>query len=76
MARINKLDEEYIKSGRWKCPDSPTGAHHSHEVLREGQYAYFVCKYCLNVQKLPATLNAAMRRSNMDPRDIGISPKI
>jgi len=76
MGGIKGKDEEYLRSGRWKCLDSPTGAHHSHEVDREGQYGYFLCKYCLNVQKLPITLNAAMRRSDTDPRDTVISPRI
>jgi len=65
---IRKTDDKYFKSGRWKCPDSPTGAHHSHEVTREGQYGYFLCKYCLYVQKLPITFDAAMRKLyRMDP---------
>lgn len=76
MARIDKLDKEYFKSGRWKCPNSPTGAHHSHEVSREGQYGYFLCKYCLYVQRLPITLNAAMRMSNVSPKNTGIDPRI
>lgn len=70
MARINKLDEEYIKLGRWKCPDSPTGVHHSYEVSREGQYGYFLCKYCLGVQRKPITFVAALKESgvkNIEP---------
>ena len=73
MARVNDY-QEYIKSGRWKCPDSPTGAHHSHEIKREGQYGYFLCKYCLNVKKLPVTLDAALKDSGKSLKDQSVTP--
>ena len=62
MARVNDY-QKYINSGNWKCPDSPTGAHHSYEIKREKQYGYFLCKYCLNVKRLPITLDAALEAS-------------
>lgn len=49
-------DKDYFKSGIWKCPDSPTGAHHwvhmeQTEKLRND--GYFQCKYCEDVRCYP-----------------------
>ena len=53
---ISKKDAEYIRSGRWICKPSPTGAHHWVEVpeVKTGQ---FVCKYCYDNRKFPVTYN-------------------
>lgn len=73
MARISyivSMDKEYVKSGRWKCPTSPTGAHHSSEVSREHGHGLFLCKYCLRIQRLPTGYDGVMRRVDkalMDP---------
>ncbi len=69
MVRVG-LDKKYLKDGKWKCSNSPTGAHHSHEVKKDGQFSYFVCKYCLNVQRLPITFAAALKMSGVSPKDI------
>lgn len=59
LSHILKADEEYIASGRWKCPDSPTGAHFSREVSREGRYGLFLCIHCMRVVKLPIDISIA-----------------
>ena len=74
MAKLNDY-QEYIKSGRWKCPDSPTGAHHSQEIKREGQYGYFLCKYCLGVKRLPITLDAALKESGETLKNWSVTPR-
>ena len=51
--------EKYIKSGKWKCSESPTGAHHWIE-LRIGKLAnkgHFLCIYCHDVRKFPIEWN-------------------
>lgn len=64
------IDKEYIKSGVWKCSESPTGAHHWVE-LRVGRLAntgHFYCIYCYDVKKFPihweqvASRNTAMAK--------------
>ena len=60
VPNVKNLDKKYEKSGVWKCSDSPTGAHHSKEVSREGRYGLFVCKYCQHVQKLPLDYEKAL----------------
>ena len=40
---ISKADAEYIRSGRWMCSESPTGAHHWVETSVS---KLFDCKYC------------------------------
>jgi len=42
-SHIFNADRKYVESGRWKCKESPTGAHHWVE-LESGK---FTCKYCL-----------------------------
>lgn len=47
--KVRHKDEEYINSGRWRCPNNPEGeAHHFVEV--DGKLR---CKYC------PATRDSA-----------------
>ena len=43
-------DEEYLKSGRWKCGKSPTGSHHWIYPLLDGSLEQ--CKYCPEVREL------------------------
>ena len=38
---LRKENEEYLKSDRWKCQKSKTGAHHWIILNRTGQ-----CKHC------------------------------
>jgi len=38
----------YIESGRWKCEDSPTGAHHWVQLAGD----VFKCKHCKNYRLL------------------------
>jgi len=59
---IKKMDEEYIESGRWKCPESPTGAHYSVETSKEGSYGIFLCKYCLRIHKQPIVYDITLAR--------------
>lgn len=48
MGDIKNPYNDYIKSGRWKCTDSPTGAHFW--VERDGK---FLCKYCGEERPVP-----------------------
>ena len=57
---IERLDREYIKSGRWKCNDSPTNAHHWIEVDESG---IFHCKYCGDARRYPRTFDGALKAS-------------
>lgn len=41
IAHYKKMDQPYIDSGIWKCPDSPTGAH---QLLVKGLTG--VCQIC------------------------------
>ncbi|KKN75160.1 hypothetical protein LCGC14_0383190 [marine sediment metagenome] len=78
VGSIEKMDGKYIKSGRWKCSDSPTGAHHSHEVSKSHGYGLFVCKYCGYVQRLPTDYGTAMRMTipnNRELKDPMLDPK-
>lgn len=50
--------KDYIESGCWKCPNSPTGAHHW--VLHD---IFWVCKYCGDVRRWPMTFEGAVIRS-------------
>ena len=40
-------DEEYLKSGTWKCDESPNGAH-----FWIGDRHKFRCKYCYKTKNL------------------------
>lgn len=54
--KIELIDKEYIKSGVWKCNESPTGAHHWVELAKTQKLAsqgYFVCIHCNDVSKFP-----------------------
>jgi len=42
------IDSDYIKSGVWKCSQSPTGAHHS--IITGG---VMKCKYCGKESAIP-----------------------
>ncbi len=55
---IERLDIEYVKSGRWKCVDSPTNAHHWMEVNESG---IFHCKYCGDARRYPRTFDGALK---------------
>lgn len=49
------VDDRYIRSGVWKCKDSPTGAHHwKQDVDPESKLTLdempFICKYCRGVK--------------------------
>ena len=44
---VKQEDEIYVKSGKWKCSNSPTGAHHWLIKGRE-----MSCGYCNKVRKL------------------------
>ena len=54
----------YYKSGRWKCPHSPTGAHHwicqPHLDLKVHDYDLYICKWCNRGRWYPATIGVAM----------------
>ena len=52
---MNVEDKEYLASGRWKCADSPTGAHRWIEVSdEEGHHTLeFHCYWCHEVRKFP-----------------------
>ncbi len=69
VSNIKHMENKYLSLGKWKCPNSPSGAHHSHEVSREGGYGLFVCKYCGNVQKLPTDFPTAMKVMGKNPSD-------
>lgn len=49
---MNSEDKEYVKSGRWKCAESPTGAHHWVEKEKGATTGLFICKYCLDVKRM------------------------
>jgi len=53
---ITLQDAEYIRSGRWICKESPTGAHHWKEVP-EVERGIFVCIYCWENKRFPTTYN-------------------
>lgn len=75
MARLVQSDKDYIEAGKWKCPTSPTGAHHSSEVSRHRGYGLFVCKYCQYVQNLPLDYQTAIRLGTRNLKDPMIDPK-
>ena len=58
MADLAKQHKEYIASGRWKCPPSPTNAHHWIDHHSDG---IFVCKYCFDVRKFPRTFDGILK---------------
>lgn len=58
MSGLDKLDREYVRSGRWKCDKSPTGAHHWVERSPNG---IFICKWCFDVRRFPRTFDLALR---------------
>ena len=51
---VSKKDKDYIKSGRWKCELSPTGAHYWIEMLEDGD-GEFSCSYCKEIRKFKVT---------------------
>lgn len=58
MARLMTY-KQYLESDTWKCGESPTGAHHW--IARGGHSeGIFVCKYCMDVRKLPTAFSQAM----------------
>lgn len=42
---VAKADRAYVESGSWKCPHSPTGAHHW-----VGTDGVLKCQYCPRTQ--------------------------
>lgn len=55
---VAQRDSDYMKSGRWKCPKSPTGAHYWIEAkVKRVEPGTFVCKYCWEVRKRNITFN-------------------
>ena len=73
MAKIGGIaqqDQEYYKSGRWKCPGhgdkpSPTGSHHWLEVSRSEAAGLFYCKYCFDVRRFYVTWSEADKRQKL-----------
>lgn len=57
----------YVQSGCWKCPDSPSGAHHWIEKSHATLPGVFYCKWCYEVKEFPVTLTTALRHSGIDP---------
>jgi len=52
---MNKQDKEYVKSERWKCVKSPTGAHVWVEMQDEIRLTpKFRCRFCHEVKSFPA----------------------
>lgn len=54
--KVELIDEEYVKSGVWKCLKSPTGAHHWIELVgteKLSRGGYFLCIHCNDVTKFP-----------------------
>ena len=46
----------YLESDVWKCPDSPTGAHHWKELNHlEASSGLFYCKWCFDVKQFPTS---------------------
>ena len=45
---IKWLDEEYLTAGKWKCSNSPTGAHY----WIRGLDKIWRCKHCEEIQEL------------------------
>lgn len=58
MTERNQLPHQsYIKSGDWKCQESPSGAHHWVEKTgRSTVYGTFRCLHC-SKEKAPAAVN-------------------
>jgi hypothetical protein len=48
---VTKTDTEYIRSGKWICKKSPTGAHHW--VEDKYMSGIFMCRYCGKSKKFP-----------------------
>lgn len=58
---IKKLDKDYYDTGGWKCPESPTGAHHWRKVpVRRGTKRLFYCIHCLDVKEYPVLYEEAV----------------
>lgn len=60
MAKLGSIEQQYqdyIKSERWKCAESPTNAHHWVERQSSG---IFTCKHCAGVRRFPRTFNVCM----------------
>ena len=56
--KMRRGDEEYIRAGRWKCPNNPeTGAHHFVGV--DGKLR---CKYCPATRGLFSPMPARMKK--------------
>ena len=43
---IKREDEAYIASGKWKCPNSPTGAHVWNVTFGENHTKVCYCPHC------------------------------
>ena len=58
MSELERMHQDYVRSGRWKCTDSPTGAHH---WIERGGEGIFICKWCFDVRRFPRTFEDALR---------------
>lgn len=54
--------EEYYKSGRWKCSESPTGAHRW-RPLHRGSEAW-QCVYCKSYRLYPLTFADVLKHKH------------
>ena len=65
MAKL-RTDAEYIRAGGWKCPTSPSGAHHWRELRggKKGDFGLFICLYCMDVKYYPITHTAAIKATH------------
>lgn len=48
---MTRAHKDYIASGSWKCPESPTGAHYW-----AGSDGVLTCRYCHSTQETPLGL--------------------
>jgi len=63
MGKLTGLDKwynDYLRSDRWKCSESPTGAHHWVEHHSDG---IFICKWCFDVKRFPRTFQGALEQT-------------
>lgn len=51
--------EEYYESGRWKCDESPTGAHRWNPLYRGAEA--WQCVYCESYRLYPLTFYDALK---------------
>ena len=56
------FDSIYVKTGLWKCQDSPSGAHHWVE-MKSGTGRYR-CKWCGATRYFPRTYSEALGLTN------------